>query len=88
MGQKTPSAVGHTPPKFKHDDPELLEYLEQYGYAVVSAVADSAQVARAHDDFWEFHEGIGTLDGASQVLRNDPKTWKGDFLPHAVRAEP
>ena len=77
-----PSAVGFSPPKFKPDDPELLTYLEAYGYAVVSGVANAEQVARAHDDFWAFHEGIGTNDGATQVLRSDSDTWGSDFLPH------
>ena len=82
MAQRTPPTVGFSPPKFAADDPALLEYLETYGYAVVGSVANSQQVARAHDDFWEFHEGIGTLDGATQVLRRDSETWGNDFLPH------
>ena len=73
---------GYSPPKFSADDPALLEYLDTYGYAVVEAVADPAQISRAHDDFWAFHEGIGTRDGASQILRSDPGTWGADFLAH------
>ena len=74
--------TGYSPPKFSADDPALLDYLEEYGYAVVGAVADEAAIARAHDDFWAFHEGIGTRDGASQILRRDPATWGADFLAH------
>ena len=76
---------GLDPTKFSADDPAMLEYLEKHGYAVIKGAADAQAIKRAHDDFWDFHEGLGDEDGqCEQVLRSDPSTWGRDFLPHAA----
>ena len=61
----------------------MLKYLDEHGYAVIKGAANSAAIARGHDDFWRFHEDLGDEGGqCEQVLRNDPSTWGVDFLPH------
>ena len=51
---RKPHIKGFTPPKFLCDDPALLAYLEEHGYAVVREAASRQQVAKAHDDFWQY----------------------------------
>lgn len=85
-GEATSSGDGEVvaadTPKFAAGDPAMLKYLEEHGYVVVKGVADDAAVARGHDDFWRFHEDLGTEDGCEQILRTDNRTWGRDFLPH------
>ena len=67
-----------SPPRFEPDDPRMLEYLEDHGYAVVKAVEPGQEEAldRIQSEFWDFHEALGT------VRRDDTSTWGHDFLAH------
>ena len=68
----------YSPPRFDADDPKLLEYLEEHGYAVVRSALDPASpdMARIHGEFWDFHEMLGG------VHRDDCTTWGRDFIAH------
>jgi hypothetical protein len=66
---------GMDPKKFDSGDPAMLGYLEEHGYVVIRAAADRVAIEQAHDDFWDFHEGLGDEDG--QCEQGDAKEING-----------
>lgn len=57
------------PPRFEANDPLLLAYLQENGYAVVKQVASAEQVNAALDLIWQF------LDENTSMKRDDQNTW-------------
>ncbi|KAL1514962.1 hypothetical protein AB1Y20_004038 [Prymnesium parvum] len=70
--------VPHFPPAFDPDDPMLLSYLEEHGYAVIRSVASPSEVASLHDEFWAWIEAI-----PNAARRYEPSTWE-----HGLGANP
>lgn len=66
--------VAHRPERFDvgTQQAELLQHLEQHGYAVVAAVADSEQIAHSKSLMWDFLEGAVPGSG---VDRHEPESW-------------
>jgi hypothetical protein len=63
-----------TVPRFRGDDPALIEYFYQYGYVVIEKVLDEQEIAASEDNLWEY------LDSNAGMKRNDPATWTVDNL--------
>ena len=55
-------------PRFEPDDPEMLKFLNQHGYAVVGSVADAACIVHAKDLMWSHLQQYGMKPG-------QPSTW-------------
>ena len=56
-------------PKFEIDDPKMVEYLKDYGYVVIKAVASQEEITTALQLLWEF------LEENCSMKENDPTTW-------------
>lgn len=56
-------------PRFEVDDPELLLYLREQGYAIVKSVASDEQLREAEEHLWSF------LSEKCGMQKNDPGTW-------------
>ena len=64
-------AVPFHPPRFDINSMnEMLEYLQEHGYAVIAGVATEKEIADAKENFWSFFEFVNP-----QIKRNDASTW-------------
>ena len=85
-GEATSSGDGEVvaadTPKFAAGDPAMLKYLEEQRDSSCKGSRTTRRSQSGHDDFWRFHEDLGTEDGCEQILRTDNRTWGRDFLPH------
>jgi len=59
-------------PKFDANDPEMVKYLAEHGYVVVSQVLQPEETAIAVEMFWQF------LSDCGGMLPNDPTSWTDD----------
>mmetsp|Transcript_59077 Transcript_59077/g.115898 ORF Transcript_59077/g.115898 Transcript_59077/m.115898 type:complete len:440 (-) Transcript_59077:10-1329(-) len=70
-------------PRFAPDDPAMLEFLEENGYAVVKGAAGQHDVERLHGLLWDFlelHTAAGEGGGAGGWKRNDASTWSDEGM--------
>ena len=70
-------------PRFDITDPNQAiafdQYLEEYGYAVVAAVANKTEIINSKKLFWDFMEE----HPSTKLLRHDSNTWYSpNWLPH------
>ena len=56
-------------PRFDADDPAMVEYLRNNGYAVVKNVCSADEIIHAKELLWQF------LSDKSGMLEQDPSTW-------------
>jgi hypothetical protein len=56
-------------PKFESDDPKLVTYLKENGYAVIKNVANQQEINDSIDLLWKF------LESNTLLRRHDPSTW-------------
>jgi len=68
--------------RFSSDDPALLEFLDEHGYAVVKGAASAADLPRLRNLLWEFLEANtaaadpnGRGPQGCGWVRGDPSTW-------------
>src|SRR4051812_40883536 len=66
----SPAPVAREAERFAPDDARADAHLAELGYAVVRAVADEAEVARALELLWSHLEALGT-----GIDRRSPETW-------------
>ena len=79
--RKTPHVEPFHPPRFDASTQaeELVSYLDEHGYAVVSSVCSAADCVAAKSLLWEFLEAVP----GTRVRRDDPGSWghADDWLP-------
>eukprot|EP00927_Polykrikos_kofoidii_P051615 TRINITY_DN45408_c0_g1_i1.p1 TRINITY_DN45408_c0_g1~~TRINITY_DN45408_c0_g1_i1.p1 ORF type:complete len:359 (-),score=40.68 TRINITY_DN45408_c0_g1_i1:534-1544(-) len=56
-------------PRFSYDDPAMITYLHERGYAVVAGAIDETGLVRSHELLWQF------LGGAAEWSPTEPSTW-------------
>lgn len=61
-------------PRFGADDPRLLSFLDENGYAVVKNVASPSEVAAAKQLLWHF------LEENASMRRDDPSSWSDNHF--------
>ena len=69
-------------PRFAADDPAMVDYLHEHGYAVVAGVADEREIKAGLDDLWRFLEV--EVDGWK---RGEPETWDTEALGRVAMPE-
>jgi hypothetical protein len=64
-------------PRFTYDDPEMVKYLDEYGYVVVNLQTSTSTLNELKNKLWNYLEKnfIGWK-------RNCPETWKNDTVPN------
>jgi hypothetical protein len=74
------SKLDTTPsPRFCVNDPELLKYLDEYGYVVVNLEASETVLDEIKDSLWEFLE-----TNFPGWKRGHPDTWESNTVPGRV----
>ena len=66
-------------PRWSPQDPEMLEYMDENGFAVVANVLSREETNTAIGLIWDYLEELGT-----GIDRNDVATWDNDRWPTAV----
>ena len=56
-------------PRFDCNDPEMIDYLREHGYAVVKGVCCEKDILRARELYWKF------LKEQANMLPDNPTTW-------------
>jgi len=68
------------PPKFESDDPKLVEFFDENGYAVIKNAATAEEVQTGIRLFWDLVERQ-----QPEIKRDNPATWRDDIWVASAR---